>query len=113
MDKKLNGKFIIYKSILWILVSALDRGMEKGIKKYLKQMEFLNKIFLAILVISVVVFLALWATIGFVLPEFFTDVRLFEKGFLFALWTIGAILFGFAAATFISSRGLRNAVRGK
>lgn len=88
-------------------------SVEKGIEKYLKQMEFINKLFLAIFIISVVIFLAFWATMGFVLPEFFTDVQLFEKGFLFTVWTIGAILFGVAVATFIFSRGLGNAVRGK
>ena len=88
-------------------------GLEEGVKEYLKRVEFRNKIVLVLFIVFVMFFLAVWTTLGFALPAFLTDVRLVEKSWLFALWTIGAILFGAALATFIFSRELRNATRAK
>jgi hypothetical protein len=88
-------------------------SLEDRIKDYLKRLQFRSIIVLALLVLFVIIFVALWATMGFDLPAFLTDVKLIEKASLFALWTIGAILFGLALATFILSRGLGNALKGK
>lgn len=94
-------------------ILAISMGLEERVKEYLKRVEFRNKIVLVLFTVFVIIFLAVWAIIGFALPEFLTDVRLVEKSGLFALWTIGAILFGVALATFIFSRELRNATRAK
>lgn len=88
-------------------------SLKEKVERYLKRLEFRTRIALLLVVVFIIVFLAFWSTINFALPAFLTDVRLAEKAFLFAFWTIGAILFGVVLAGFIISRELRNAVRAK
>lgn len=88
-------------------------SFEDRVKEYLKRLEFRSRIVIALFIVLVIVFLAVWATIRFTLPAFVTDPKLIEKSVLFIFWTIGAILFGIALAAFIVHRQLRNALRAK
>mgnify|MGYP001147206444 CR=1 FL=1 len=91
----------------------INVSLEDKVKDLAKRLEFGSKISLMLFIAFVIVFLAVWASIKFVLPSFLTDVKLVEKAGLFALWTIGAILFGAALATFFIGRKLGSVARGK
>lgn len=92
---------------------VINLSLEDKVKDLVKRLEFGSRIVFIFFVVFVIIFLAVWASIGFALPAFLTDVKLVEKAGLFALWTIGAILFGAALATFFIGLKLGNAVRGK
>jgi len=81
------------------------------VEKYFNRLKFRSMIMLILFIVCVIIFLGVWATTGFALPAFFTDPNLVHKAYLFAFWTVGAILFGVAIAAFIISRGLGQAIR--
>jgi len=91
---------------------VINTSLEDKVKDIVKRLEFGSRVVLMLFAVFVIIFLAVWASIRFALPAFLSDVKLIEKAGLFALWTIGAILFGAALATFFIGLKLANAVRG-